>query len=62
MSVFSLQPLETSVERTSEAILFFAFAEHVIPSRIHLVYSAGNSATMREFGLWLSNNLLFFFG
>lgn len=22
----------------------------------------GNSATMREFGLWLSNNLLFFYG
>ena len=54
--------VETLVEPRSEAILFFAFAPRPIPSRGNLVYIRANSATMREFGLWLSNNLLFFFG
>jgi len=54
--------VETLVEPRSEAILFFAFASRPIPSTGDLVYIRANSATMREFGLWLSNNLLFFFG
>jgi len=33
-----------------------------IPTHLQLWYSPCNSATMREFGLWLSNNLLFFYG
>ena len=33
-----------------------------IPTQVRLWYSPSNSATMREFGLWLSNNLLFFYG
>jgi hypothetical protein len=54
--------IETLVEPCSQAILFFAFVQRPIPSTVVLVYIRANSATMREFGLWLSNNLLFFFG
>ena len=53
---------ETLVEPCSQAILFFAFVQRPIPSTVILVYIRANSATMREFGLWLSNNLLFFSG
>jgi hypothetical protein len=54
--------MRTKVQWCDRGILLFAFAERVIPSIKSLWYSAGNSATMREFGLWLSNNLLFFSG
>lgn len=40
--------------QAKNALLFFTFTNRAIPKPEPLGYSMGNSATMREFGLWLS--------
>jgi hypothetical protein len=63
LNIFKSSSLvKTKVYRYRWGILLSAFVCGVIPTRSSLWYSAANSATMREFGLWLSNNLLFFSG